>query len=168
MKERAIYTMVDVQGTDVVPAYVDCLTGFTLVTPGTPKTRHSLQTHLHWYRQELGKMRERATQAGRDWIPGGSCQYDDSAFMEARGRNEAPTQVLASDRREIDRTLRVAWSHSPNILGNQYILWGTMNNWAEGTTVLPTKRRSPQYSGHELGHYGFGHLRALRDSLKAN
>jgi hypothetical protein len=165
MKERSIYVMADVQGTKVVPA-VDCLTGFTLVVPGTPRMRVSLAGHLGRFRSQLAELESHALVEGIDWIPAGSCQYDDAAFMRARGLGEPPTQILAEKRSEIESALSIAWSYSKRINGHRYILWGTLNNWAEGTTVLPTKRRSPQFSTEEIGHYGFGHLQALRNSLR--
>ena len=114
---------------------------------------------LPTYRQAYERL---SSLKGRHFIPAGSCQFDDSAFMRARGRGEKPLRILARDRADVEAFLRLALSYSRPIEGTRYLAWGTLNNWAEGTTVLPTANRGRRFSTRRIGHYRFAHLEALR------
>ena len=49
--------------------------------------------------------------------------------------------------------------------GTRYLVWGTLNNWAEGTTVLPTIDKGKRFPARRLGNYRFAHLEAIRKTV---
>ena len=73
--------------------------------------------------------------------------------------------MLASSAAEIERFLELALEFAPRIDGDRYVFWGTLNNWAEGTTILPTVKRGPRFRSSKIGHYRFSHLEAIRSTL---
>lgn len=160
-RRQGLYVLADVLGSDVVPAHADGLTGFTLGIPGIERRRYRLPDLLPTFRRRY----RRASATGYDHIPAGSCQYDDVAFMTARGRGEPALQILAANRREMERFLSLALSFARPIDGTRYVFWGTLNNWAEGTSLLPTRRLGPEFGTRQIGHYHFAHLQAVRNVL---
>jgi hypothetical protein len=160
-RNQALYVLADVLGTDVVPTGANGLTGFTVATPGLERRRHRLPDLMPAFRERYAA----AAATGLDFIPAGSCQYDDVTFMEARGLGEEPLQVLAANVGEVEDFLELAMSFSREIDGDRYLFWGTLNNWAEGATVLPTSKRGPRFRESKLGHYRFSHLEAIRNTM---
>ena len=160
-RNQGLYVLADTLGTDVLPSRANGITGFTVAVPGLERRKHRLPDLMERFAQRYAA----GAASGYDFIPAGGCQYDDVAFLAARGQGEEPLQVLASDRSEIEDFLRLALSFAQPIDGTRYLFWGTMNNWAEGTTVLPTKNRGPAFNTEKLGHYRFAHLEALRNVL---
>ena len=159
-RNRGLYILADVLGTtSVAPPHANGLTGFSVGMNGLPRTRHRLRPVISAFKQayDLATAHE-----GYDFIPAGSCQYDDEKFMRARGRGETPLQVLAKDVSEIELFMQLALDYSRPINGTRYVMWGTLNNWAEGTTILPTKNSGPKFRTAKIGHYRFEHLKALK------
>jgi hypothetical protein len=167
LRGEGYYVMADVQGTGVVPE-VDALTGFHLATPGTPRPfRTTLNDYRITYETQLRAMVDyAASNRSLHVIPAGSCQYDDWAFMEARGKGEPPIQILAESRRDIEWYLETAINYASVVDGHKYVVWGTLNNWAEGTTILPTTKEPPRWGKNAIGHYRMSHLKAIRRVLK--
>lgn len=160
-RNEGLYVLADVLGTDVRPPHANGLTGFTVAYPGLERRLHRLPDVIPTFRRYY----EATVASGYDFIPAGSCQYDDVLFLEARGLGEAPLQVLASDRSEIEEFLSTARAFAPPIDGTRYVFWGTLNNWAEGATVLPTKKIGEPFRTDRIGHYRFAHLAAIRNVL---
>lgn len=160
-RNQGLYVLADVLGTDVKPPRANGLTGFTVAIPGLERRRHRLPDLMEMFRQRY----QAASTSGYDFIPAGGCQYDDVAFLGARRQGEEPLQVLAANRAEIETFLRLATAYAQPIGDTRYVFWGTMNNWAEGTTVLPTKGRGAHFRTDRMGHYRFAHLEAIRNVL---
>ncbi len=160
-RERGFYVLADVLGTDVLPPFANGITGFTVAIPTLERRRYRLPDLLRSFR----RFYKAASRTSHDHIPAGSCQYDDVAFMTARGLGEPPLQILAANRREVETFLALALSFAKPIDGTRYIFWGTLNNWAEGTSLLPTRRFGPTFGTRQIGHYHFEHLQAVRNVL---
>lgn len=86
------------------------------------------------------------------------------------------TRVLARNRKEVEDYLKTAISEAMAVDGTRYIFWATDNNWAEGTTILPTKLVAPSQRFYvqrrlngkpvrRIGQYGFEHLNAVKKIL---
>jgi hypothetical protein len=143
---------------------VDVASGFTAALPG-PTGRFSVTGNLE--SRLVPEWKRWSMREGRPIIPALSLQYDDHAFREAEGDGVEPTQILARDRAEIERALLTA---KANVHPDYPYVWiGTLNNWAEGTSIAPTKRRGPAFLMPEedgiparIGHYHREHLKALR------
>lgn len=160
-RERGLYVLADVLGSDVRPPHADGITGFTVGIPGLERQRYRLPDLMPMFR----RLYTAASSTGYDFIPAGSCQYDDTAFLEARGRGERPLQILAANRQEIEAFLTLAMSFSRPIDGTRYLFWGTLNNWAEGTSLLPTRSTGAPFGSRQIGHYHFAHLEAVRNAV---
>lgn len=161
-RQRGLYLLADSMGASSFPPLANGITGFTAALPEMERRRYRLADLLPTYRAVYENMRK---VSGRHFIPAGSCQFDDSAFMEARGQGEKPLRICARGRGEIEAFLRLALSYSRPIDGTRYLVWGTLNNWAEGTTVLPTASRGRRFPGRRIGHYRFAHLQAIRRAV---
>ena len=66
--------------------------------------------------------------------------------------------------------LRLAQRNSRSIDGERYVFFGTTNNWAEGSSILPTRLGGELFldnstSALRIGDYGFEHLEAMREAL---
>jgi hypothetical protein len=131
---------------------------FTAALPNLERGFHRLRDLFPLYDKAY---RSAAAAERYDFIPAGSCQYDDAVFMEARGEGETPLQIIAAEVEEVEEFLELALSYSEPIDGTRYLFWGTLNNWAEGTTVLPTTRQGRRFPGDAIGHYRYAHLRAI-------
>jgi hypothetical protein len=162
-RKHMLYVLADVLGTDKRPRRAQGLTGFTAALPGMERSNYRLPDLLPLYEAAYQALAE---EKRFDFIPAGSCQYDDGEFMAARGMDETPLRILAADRSEVDAFLDLALSYARPIDGTRYLFWGTLNNWAEGTTVLPTRRRGPRFDPERLGHYRFAHLKALASAIE--
>jgi hypothetical protein len=157
-RSRTIYILADTLGTKRRPKQANGLTGFTAALPNLERGFYRLRDLFPLYE----KAYRRAAAAERyDFIPAGSCQYDDAVFMKARGEGEMPLQIIAADVEEVEDFLELALSYAEPIDGTRYLFWGTLNNWAEGTTVLPTISRGQRFPGDAIGHYRYAHLRAI-------
>lgn len=159
-RNQALYVLADVLGTDVLPENANGITGFTVAIPGLERRLHRLPDLLPTFRQ----LYVSASLTGYDFIPAGGCQYDDVAFLEAHGKGE-PLQVLAANTGEIEQFLDLAMLFAEEIDGDRYLFWGTLNNWAEGTTILPSAKKGPRFRQKTLGHYRFSHLEAIRNTV---
>lgn len=159
-RRQGLYLLADVLGTRVSPPHADGLTGFTAGLPRLDRRRYRLPDLMPTFRRHYAAA---AAERPYDFIPAGSCQYDDAAFLAARGRSERALQILAANRGEIEDFLALALSFSKPIEGTRYLFWGTLNNWAEGTSLLPTRRAGAQFGTRSIGHYGFEHLAAVRN-----
>lgn len=160
-RNQALYVLADVLGTDVLPANANGITGFTVAIPGLERRRHRLPDLMPTFRERYTA----AAASDFDFIPAGGCQYDDVAFMKARGVGEEPLQVLASNVGEVEDFLDLAMGFAREIDGDRYVFWGTLNNWAEGTTILPTAKQGARFRQDKIGHYRFSHLEAIRNTL---
>jgi hypothetical protein len=160
-RKQALYVLADVLGSRVLPPAANGITGFTLGLPGLERRRYRLPELLPTFRELWAA----GAASDRDFIPAASCQYDDSAFMRARDLGEAPLQVLAASSAEVEGFLAHALEHAHEIDGDRYLFWGTLNNWAEGTTVLPTIRSGAKFRETRLGNYSFAHLESIRNVL---
>lgn len=158
-RSRTLYLLADVLGTDRRPPLVQGLTGFTAALPSIARGTYPLRDLLPRYEESY---RQLAAADGYDFVPAGSCQYDDSAFMAARDRGETPLRIFAREASDVEAFLELALSYARPIEGTRYLFWGTMNNWAEGTTVLPTRRKGRRFPGGGIGHYRLAHLQAIR------
>ncbi|MDX1502576.1 MAG: hypothetical protein R3325_09435 [Thermoanaerobaculia bacterium] len=168
--DRGIYLIGDVfgRGGDRLPP-LSAKSGFVIVTP------EMLAHSSDWTVPGAMPFFEKyfTDRGGLDLIPAFSCQYDDTEFMAALppAESRAPIRVLARDRGEIEDFLRLAQRHAAPIAdGDRYIFCGTIDNWAEGTTLLPTKRSDPPFwdirgRSRRIGFYHFEHLAALREVL---
>lgn len=143
---------------------LDVLTGFTSAISGYQGVRSNPET-VETLREEFFIRAIQAANRGTGFAPAASIQYDDRAFT--RG---SPSLVsLAGNRREASEILELlrSWAKSPPAFG--YAVLGTANNWAEGTTCLPTRRPipilRPRWSRRKLGHYGFAHLELVQEIL---
>ena len=157
-RQRGIYLLADTLGASTFPEQAPGLTGFTAALPEMPRRTHRLVDLLPTYRAAYDRL---AAISGRDFIPAGSCQFDDSAFMSARRLGEKPLRVIARHRGDVEAFLRLALRYSRPLEGTRYLVWGTLNNWAEGTTVLPTASRGRRFPGRRVGNYRFAHLEAI-------
>ena len=161
-RQRDLYPLADVLGASVLPAGPRGLTGFTAALPEMPRGSYRIGELRPMYRRAYARLR---AASGYDFIPAGSCQFDDSAFVRARRQGEQPLRITAGHRGEVESFLRLALSHARPIDGTRYLVWGTLNNWAEGATVLPTTSRGRRFPGRRLGHYRFAHLEAIRAAV---
>lgn len=161
-RQKGIYLLADALGAAAIPELTPGLTGFTAALPDMPRRGYRLVDLLPTYRAAYERL---ASIRGRHFIPAGSCQFDDSAFMRARGLGEKPLRVLARHRGDVEAFLRLALGYSRPIEGTRYLVWGTLNNWAEGATVLPTASKGRRFSERRIGHYRFAHLEAIRRAV---
>ncbi len=160
-RKQGLYVLADILGSDVLPPHANGVTGFTVGIPSLERRSYRLPDLMPTFRRRYRK----AAASAFDHIPAGSCQYDDTAFLAARGRGETPLQVLAANRREVERFLALALSFARPIDGTRYVFWGTLNNWAEGTSLLPTRSWGREFGTRQIGHYHFAHLEAVRNVL---
>ena len=148
---QGLYLLADVLGSGVQPPHAHGITGFTVGIPGLDRRRYRLPDVLPTFRRLY-----EAADAAPD---------DHAAFLAARGRGETPLQVLAANRGEIERFLELARSYARPIDGTRYVFWGTLNNWAEGTSRLPTRAAAQEFGTRAIGHYHFAHLQAVRNVM---
>jgi len=157
-----------------VPA-LDGATGFTAVAPGCSPGKGDADTIgqlIDSFTNAYTTYRTQLLLQGVDFIPPGSSEYDDTEFANVEGFD--PTRLLASSVEEVEDFLTAAKSaaqQSP-VEGIAYIFWGTANNWAEGTTLLPTvlPQNGDGYDEmpggvRRIGSYGFSKLEAVQKIL---
>lgn len=160
-RSEGLYVLADVLGTNVRPPHANGITGFTAALPSLIRQEYQLTTLRGAYLQAMKLAEEARDAEGYDFIPAGSCQYDDTTFLRARRRGETPLRITAESLSEVEEFLIEAMRRSEPIEGTRYLFWGTMNNWAEGTTVLPTKKQGKRFVKGGIGHYRFDHLKAI-------
>ncbi len=160
-RNRGIYVLADALGGHGLPDSASGVTGFIAAYPGLKRKLYHWNDLLPDYRAELVSLSGAALRAGVDFIPAGSFQYDDAQFMKARGRGEKALKIVARDGGQLETVLDLAWKMAVPVDGTRYLFWGTLNNWAESTTVLPTLRVGPTFPSNRVGNYGFAHLEAI-------
>lgn len=154
---QGIYVLGDVFGGPHDPQGMSGATGFVSVLPGRGGG------DIRLVDEALPQLEEEYDRwAGRDLIPAGSLQYDDTVFQRALGGGGAPpTRILASSRQQVEFFLNRLEARAE--IGHLFL--GTANNWAEGTTVLPTVRGGQRFRLDRLGNYNFEHLQAIRNAI---
>ncbi len=162
---RGLYLIGDTFGQSGPVPPLSCRSGFVAATPEIVR-----ENPIRDLPEVFGAFeRYYNDSAGLDVIPAMSCQFDDTEFKEALGEGE-PIRILARDRQDVDDFLRLARDHARPIDGSRYVLAGTLDNWAESTTLLPTEPGEvPFYDTRgglrRVGLYGFEHLEAVREVL---
>ncbi len=163
-RSMGVYLLGDVFGGNGPEPPLDARTGFVAATPAmtgrTDLDVHGLLLVFNGYYQDA--------LARGDTIPALSCQFDDTEFQNLVGG--APTRILARQKEDVTDLLRLAKSYSTPIGSERYVWLGTYNNWAEGTTLLPTRRQGERFYDmrggiRRIGHYEFDHLEAVREVL---
>jgi len=180
-RKKGIYLLGDVMTMQVNnPSYLDslppldCATGFLVVVPGLASAETTIGEIIPAFATLYKDWNREAAKRNMSFIPAGSCQYDDSEFASLIGAS--PKRILAQNCSEVGKFLKTALSKAKPVYGTRYIFWGTANNWAEGTTILPTKLVPPEkrfyvpsrFKGkrvRRIGHYGFEHLKAVKKVL---
>lgn len=180
-RSEGVYLLGDAQSSQVTnPAYLDglppldCATGFLVVIDLLASAETTIGEWVAYFAGLYKSWNEETAKRGMAFIPAGSCQYDDTEF--ARLIDKAPTRVLAKNRGEVEDYLAAAFAAAKPVGGTRYVFWGTSNNWAEGTTLLPTKIEPPErrfYVSEKLdgkpvrriGNYSFEHLIAVKKIL---
>lgn len=180
-RRRGIYLLGDVFGARVSdPAYLDGLppldgaTGFTVVIDTLAGAETTVGEWLPYFAGLYKSWNKETARRGLAFMPAGSCQYDDTEF--ALLIDKPPTRVLARNRREVEDFLAAAGTAAGPVGGTRYVVWGTSNNWAEGTTLQPTRLAAAdkrfyvlkKLSGkpvRRIGSYGFEHLEAVKKVL---
>lgn len=160
---RGVYLLGDVLGSDVDPGPISAATGFVAALPGREPGDRGYDEFLDDLAGELGTWSRRAAESGLDFIPAASLQYDDTEFQSALGPDQSrpPTRIVARERADLTRLLLLLSAHAPA----EAIFLGTANNWAEGTTCLPTVRPGRRYRPPRIGSYFFDHLETVRETL---
>jgi hypothetical protein len=180
-RKEGIYLLGDVMHSQVNnPSYMDslppldCATGFLVVIDILAFAETTIGEIIPTFAKLYKDWNLEAGKRNMSFIPAGSCQYDDTEFAALIGK--APTRILAKNRTEVEDYLKTALSEAMAIDGTRYIFWGTANNWAEGTTILPTKLVAPSQQFYvqrrlngkpvkRIGQYGFEHLKAVKKIL---
>lgn len=160
---RGLYVLGDVLGGRRKPANMRGVTGFVSAVPGLvrPGDHRRVTDLLPDLEQEFRHW----TGTGLNFIPAASLQYDDTEFQEALGSSgQAPVRLLAHKRDDARRVLELL----RRFARSGFILLGTANGWAEGTTLLPTARDGTEFREDRIGHYHFAHLELVRDVLFPN
>ena len=166
-RRRGLYVLGDTFGRPGSVPPMDGRTGFVAATP------EIIGQGREWELGDVMPFFERYYQPsddGADVIPALSCQFDDTEFRGALGDSEGAVRILARERGDVEAFLELARSHARPIGGERYVFAGTLDNWAEGTTLLPSEIREPAFSDQRggqrrIGYYGFEHLEAVRRAL---
>lgn len=148
----------DVFGQNGPTPPIDGATGFVCATPNMAAQRRrwtvrealpQFAAYFSWY-QRLYPY----------FMPATSFQYDDAPYSELIGKE--PLQVLAASIDDVRAWLELVRTWITTIGDDRPFFLGTLNNYREGTTLLPTVDRQPRYLGGDgMGHYHFDHLQAL-------
>ena len=154
---RGLYVLGDVFGGGRRPANLRGATGFTSVIPGLGQQDHELVDVVPRLEEEF-----RRWSGDLPTIPAASMQYDDTEFQAVQGTRR-PSRILARSRDDL-RLLLGTLRRAAGPRGHVFL--GTANNWAEGTTLLPTIASGPEFGAAErMGQYHFAHLEVLREVL---
>lgn len=139
--KSGIYICGDVFGQVGEEPPLDCRTGFTAATPDivgrgrTQSVREVLSAFQGYYEEPTEK----------DMIPAFSFQYDDVSFRTTLGLGGTAIQILAQGRNDLKSWLRLADRHSEPIDGTRYVWVGTLNGWAEATSIYPTEKGDAEF-----------------------
>jgi hypothetical protein len=153
---------------------MDCITGFLVVIDALAFAEKTIGEVVSMFSALYNDWNRETEKRNMGFMPAGSCQYDDTEFAALIAK--APTRILAKNRSEVEDYLAAALAEAKEVGGTRYIFWGTSNNWAEGTTLLPTKLvpASQQFYVNKvfkgkrvrrIGEYGFEHLNAVKTIL---
>lgn len=180
-RREGVYLLGDAQNSQVTnPAYLDglppldCATGFLVVIDILASAETTIGERISYFADLYKSWNEETTKRGMAFIPAGSCQYDDTEFAILIGKT--PTRILAKNSVEVENYLATALAAANPVGGTRYLFWGTSNNWAEGTTLLPTKIDPPEMRFYvtkklggkqvrRIGNYSFEHLIAVKKIL---
>lgn len=180
-RRKGVYLLGDVQSSQVGnPAYLDglppldCATGFLAAIDILAAAETTIGEWIAYFAGLYKSWNEETKKRGLSFIPAGSCQYDDTEF--ALLIDKKPTRILARNRGEVEDYLAAAGAAARTVGGTRYIFWGTANNWAEGTTLLPTRlvpagerfyvpKKLAGKPVRRIGNYGFEHLGAVKKVL---
>lgn len=160
-----IYICGDVFGQAGKEPPLDCRTGFTAATPDIVG-RSRTQT----VRQVLSAFEGYFEDAGdKDLIPAFSFQYDDLSFRTSLGLGGTAIQILARGRQDLRDWLALADRYAAPIDGTRYIWVGTLNGWAEATTIYPTEKGKLEFwdggTPHGVQPYHYANLEELQRQL---
>lgn len=140
-RQSGIYICGDVFGQVGKEPPLDCRTGFTAATPDIVARSRS-----HTVQEVLPIFESYFEDAGdKDLIPAFSFQYDDVKFRTSLGLGGTGIQILAESRQDLWDWLTLADRYAEPIDGNRYIWVGTLNGWAEATTIYPTKKSPAEF-----------------------
>lgn len=167
-RRQGIYVLGDVFGGQLKVPAMDGYTGFVASTPELVGRFTDVKTVMPVFNEYYRRFRESDQQAPGDMIPALSAQYDDSDFQALLSGTQ--TRILATRRSDVVDFLRLAQRNSRSIDGERYVFYGTTNNWAEGSSILPTRLGGQLFlddstSALRIGDYGFEHLEAMREAL---
>lgn len=163
--KSGIYICGDVFGQHGSEPPLDCRTGFTAATPdivGRGRTQgvQDVLRAFEGYFQDSG---------GLDVIPAFSFQYDDVSFRTSLGLGGTAIQILAQGRRDLRDWLVLADRYARPIAGTRYIWIGTLNGWAESTSIYPTKQGTTEFwdgrNPRGVQPYHFAKLEELQREL---
>lgn len=167
--DRGLYLIGDTFGQDGPVPPLSCKSGFVAATPQLVRENPirdlpDIFPAFEGYYADSG---------GLDLIPAMSCQFDDTEFKIALAEGE-PIRYLARRRADVEAFLKLARDGARPIAGQRYVFCGTLDNWAEGTTLLPSQLPGAAQSEgfyddrggtRRIGRYGFSHLEAVHDIL---
>ncbi len=167
-RSQGVYVLGDVFGSVQIPPEMDGYTGFVAATPHLQGADTDISTVIPIFREYFRQYSDPDSPRQGDVIPAISCQYDDSKFRSIIGGPR--TRILARNRKDVEKFLRLARSNSGRIDGERHVWIGTTNNWAEATTLLPTEDKGPLFYDEgsvlsKVGNYGYQHLEAVHDVL---
>ncbi len=180
-RRQGVYLLGDVLNSQVSnPAYLDGLppldgaTGFTVVIDVLAGAETTIGEWLPYFAGLYKSWNEETGKRGLGFMPAGSCQYDDTEFGLLIDKK--PTRILARNRGEVEGYLSAAGAAAKPVGGTRYVVWGTSNNWAEGTTLQPTRlvaddkrfyvlKKLAGKPVRRIGPYGFEHLEAVKKVL---
>lgn len=167
-RRQGIYVLGDVFGGQLPVPALDGYTGFVASTPQLAGRFTDVKTVMPFFTEYYQRFRDGGRYGPGDMIPALSAQYDDSDFQALlRGTQ---TRILATRRSDVVDFLRLARRNSHGVDGELYVFFGTTNNWAEGSSILPTRLGGELFldsstSALRIGDYGFEHLEAMREGL---
>ena len=167
-RRQGIYVLGDVFGGRLKVPAMDGYTGFVASTPELAGRFIDIETAMPYFAGYYERFREGDDNEPGDMIPALSAQYDDSDFQAILGGTQ--TRVLATKRDDVVDFLRLARRNARGIDGERYVFFGTTNNWAEGSTILPTRLGGEPFldsstSLVRIGDYGFQHLEVMQEVL---
>lgn len=164
-RSGGIYICGDVFGQRGAEPPLDCRTGFTAATPEIV-SRNRFQRV-----QQVLPDFERYFQSGddKDLIPAFSFQYDDEVFRTRIGTGGTAIKILAEGRGDLRDWLELADRYSRPIDGSRYIWVGTLNGWAEATTIYPTEKGRREFwirgEPRRVEPYHFAKLEVIQRAL---
>lgn len=141
-RASGVYICGDVFGQTGDEPPLDCRTGFTAATPQivsrsrNQSVKQVLPDFERYYQSNADDF---------DLIPAFSFQYDDVKFRTQIGTGGTAIQILAEGRDDLRAWLDLADRYSKPIDGERYIWVGTLNGWAESTTIYPTEKGAKEF-----------------------